>query len=139
MDETSIKAGRIARGKMRQAYFWPVYGDQNEIVFHYAPTRQHCHVETFLDGFKGTLLSDGYVAYEGYAKRHGLSHAQCWSRCRRNFERAEENEPKAVAEVLAIIGSLYAHEKKIRKEHHEGEAKRGLSAATQCADSSGVF
>ena len=124
MDETSIKAGRTAPGKMRQAYFWPVYGDQDEIVFHYAPTRQHRHVETFLNGFKGTLLSDGYAAYEVYAKRHGLSHAQCWSHCRRNFERAEESEPKAVAEVLAIIGSLYAHEKKIRKEHHEGAAKR---------------
>ena len=78
MDETSIKAGRTAPGKMRQAYFWPVYGDQDEIVFHYAPTRQHRHVETFLNGFKGTLLSDGYAAYEVYAKRHGLSHAQCW-------------------------------------------------------------
>ena len=64
MDETSIKAGRTAPGKMRQAYFWPVYGDQDEIVFHYAPTRQHRHVETFLNGFKGTLLSDGYAAYE---------------------------------------------------------------------------
>ena len=41
MDETSIKAGRTAPGKMRQAYFWPVYGDQDEIVFHYAATRQH--------------------------------------------------------------------------------------------------
>ena len=124
MDETSIKAGRTAPGKMRQAYFWPVYGDQDEIVFHYAPTRQHHHVETFLNGFKGTLLSDGYAAYEVFAKRHGLSHAQCWSHCRRNFERAQESEPEAIAAVLALIGSLYAHEKKIRKEHHEGAAKR---------------
>ena len=124
MDETSIKAGRTAPGKMRQAYFWPVYGDQDEIVFHYAPTRQHRHVETFLNGFKGTLLSDGYAAYEVFAKRHGLSHAQCWSHCRRNFERAQESEPEAVAEVLALIGSLYAHEKIIRKEQHEGAAKR---------------
>ena len=124
MDETSIKAGRTAPGKMRQAYFWPVYGDQDEIVFHYAATRQHRHVETFLNGFKGTLLSDGYAAYEVFAKRHGLSHAQCWSHCRRIFERAQESEPEAVAAVLALIGSLYAHEKIIRKEHHEGAAKR---------------
>ena len=75
------------------------------MVFHYAPTRQHRHVETFLNGFKGTLLSDGYAAYEEYAKRHGLSHAQCWSHCRRNFERAQESEPEAVAAVLALIGS----------------------------------
>lgn len=27
MDETSIKAGRSGPGKMRQAYFWPIFGD----------------------------------------------------------------------------------------------------------------
>jgi len=27
MDETPIKAGRSERGKMRTAYFWPVYGE----------------------------------------------------------------------------------------------------------------
>ena len=60
----------------------------------------------------------------GYAKRHGLLHAQCWSHCRRNFERSQGIEPEVVAAVLALIGSLYGHEKIIRKEHHEGAAKR---------------
>jgi len=27
MDETPIKAGKQSKGKMRQAYLWPVYGD----------------------------------------------------------------------------------------------------------------
>ena len=57
MDETTIKAGRTQPGKMRTAYFWPVYGEADEIVFHYAPSRAHEHVETFLAGFRGTLLS----------------------------------------------------------------------------------
>ena len=43
MDETSIKAGRVAPGKMRTAYFWPVYGEADEIVFHHAPSRAHKH------------------------------------------------------------------------------------------------
>ena len=37
MDETSIKAGRAAPGRMRSAYFWPIYGEADEIAFHYAP------------------------------------------------------------------------------------------------------
>ena len=41
MDETGIRAGRVARGKMRQAKFWPVYGERDEIVFHYARDRKH--------------------------------------------------------------------------------------------------
>ena len=57
MDETSIKAGRSGPGKMRAAYFWPVYGEDREIVFHYAPSRAHKHVEAFLGDFRGRLLS----------------------------------------------------------------------------------
>jgi transposase len=34
MDETPIKAGRKKKGKMHQAYFWPIYGDADEMVFH---------------------------------------------------------------------------------------------------------
>lgn len=78
MDETSVKAGRVAPGKMRTAYFWPVYGEADEIVFHYAPSRAHKHVEAFLGDFKGTLLSDGYAAYAAYARQRGIVHAQCW-------------------------------------------------------------
>jgi len=80
MDETPIKAGRQKKGKMRQAYFWPIYGEDNEIVFHYAPSRAHSHVQAFLGTFRGTLLSDGYEAYAAYAKHHdGLTHAECWN------------------------------------------------------------
>ena len=123
MDETSIKAGRAAPGKMRKAYFWPVYGEADEIVFHYAPSRAHRHVEAFLGNFRGTLLSDGYAAYSAYAKRHGIAHAQCWAHCRRNFADARESELGGVDEALSLIGALYAHEKTIRKRRLEGPAK----------------
>jgi transposase len=33
MDETPIKVGRQKKGKMRQAYLWPIYGENDEIVF----------------------------------------------------------------------------------------------------------
>ena len=123
MDETSIKAGRVAPGKMRGAYFWPVYGEEDEIVFHYAPSRAHKHVEAFLGDFQGTLLSDGYAAYAAYAKRRDIAHAQCWSHCRRNYVDAKESEPEGVAEALSLIGVLYAHEKTIRKKKLDGPAK----------------
>ena len=89
MDETSIKAGRAAPGRMRSAYFWPAFGEDGEIAFHYAPSRAHRHVDEFLGNFRGTLLSDGYAAYEAYARRQGIANAQCWAHCRRNFTDAE--------------------------------------------------
>ena len=35
MDETSIKLGRARPGKMKPAYFWQVYGEEDEICFLY--------------------------------------------------------------------------------------------------------
>jgi hypothetical protein len=37
MDETPIKAGRKAKGKMRQGYLWSIYGEADEIIFGYTP------------------------------------------------------------------------------------------------------
>ena len=132
MDETSIKAGRVAPGRMRGAYFWPIYGEADEIAFHYAPSRAHRHVDEFLGNFRGTLLSDGYAAYEAYAKRQGIANAQCWSHCRRNFTDAEESDPAGVSQALSLIGALYVQEKAIRKGNLKGPAKlahrRGRSA-----------
>ena len=126
MDETSIKAGRKAKGKMRTGWFWPVYGDGDEIVFHFAPSREHRHVRSFLGEFRGTLLTDGYQGYAAYAgaRRGEVVHAQCWSHTRRGFERAKESEPEAVAEALALIGAMYRHEKQIRDDTLTGIAKR---------------
>jgi transposase len=117
MDETPIEAGRAKKGKMRQGYFWPMYGDADEIVFRYAPSREHRHVETFLGDFQGTLLSDGYEAYAAYAKGKGdITHAECWAHCRRKFEQAQDSEPAASAEALTLIGALYRHEEIVREQ-----------------------
>lgn len=124
MDETPIKAGRQKKGKLHQGYFWPIYGDADEIVFHYAPSRAHRHVQALLGDFNGTLLSDGYEAYAAYARqRSDVIHAECWAHCRRGFERAQESEPTASAEGLALIGALYRHEAIIRDKALEGEKK----------------
>ena len=79
MDETPIRAGRKSKGKMRTAYFWPIYGDQDEVAFPYAPSRAHDHATSILGEYCGTLLTDGYPAYDDYAaRRDEVVHAQCW-------------------------------------------------------------
>ena len=101
MDETPIRAGRNRPGRMRRAYFWPVYGEDDEIVFHYAPSRAHTHVPALLGGFQGTLLSDGYEAYAAYARQRAqVTHAACWSHCRRGFEQAMERRLMKAADVI---------------------------------------
>ena len=39
MDETPIKAGHKTKGKLESGYFWPLYGDADEISFTFSPSR----------------------------------------------------------------------------------------------------
>ena len=116
IDETYIKAGREKKGKLHQAYFWPIYGDHDEVCFTFSATRGTSHLRHVLEGFEGTLLSDGYKAYECYAKRlESLTHALCWTHSRRKFVEAEQSEPEDVAVALALIGKLYDVEDDLRQ------------------------
>jgi transposase len=117
MDETPIKADRKERGKMNTGYFWPVYGDKNEIVFPFSPSRAGKMVREVLGEYCGVLLSDGYKAYENYAAEiNGLVHAQCWSHTRRYFIKAEGAEPALATRALDSIGKLYEEEAALRRK-----------------------
>jgi len=108
IDETPIKAGRKAKGKMRQGYIWPVMGDQDEIVFHFAPSRGQQVVDRLLEGYQGTLVNDGYAAYESFCQaREGVVRAQCWTHARRQFVNAQSVEPTLAREALERIAKLY--------------------------------
>jgi transposase len=118
MDETPIKAGRKAKGRMRQGYLWPLYGEADEIIFTYTPSRAAGHVRDVLgESFSGTLVSDGYEAYARYARQNtSVTHAECWAHTRRYFERAKEADPIAAAQALELIGELYRIEAHIRDQ-----------------------
>ncbi len=117
MDETPIKAGRGKPGKLKAAYFWPVYGQLDEVCFPYFESRRAEHIEqalglTHAEG--AVLLSDGYSAYAHYANKTGLTHAQCWAHTRRALFEAQGAEPQIAAQGLDLIGELYAVEDHIR-------------------------
>lgn len=126
MDETPVKAGRRGKGKLQTGYFWPIYGDQDEIAFPFAASRAQCVVREALGKFCGVLLTDGYVVYDRFAQTvNRLVHAQCWSHTRRHFVDAERAEPRLVAQTLDRIGAFYQEEALLRE--------RGLEAAAKLA------
>lgn len=127
MDETPIKAGQAGAGKMKASYFWPVYGDRDEVCFAHFESRRHEHVQQALGldlAAGAVLLSDGYAAYAAYAAKTGVTHAQCWTHSRRTFFDAQGAEPRAAADALGQIGALYEIEEAIREAKLSGEAKR---------------
>ena len=115
-----IKAGRNAHGRMKIAYFWPVYGEHDEICFPFSPSREGENVVRILGKTPApgsVLLTDGYGVYASYAKQYGLIHAQCWSHSRRELFEAEAAEPEAVREGLTRIAAIYAVEEEIRDKN----------------------
>jgi len=128
VDETPIRAGP-AKGKMKQAWYWPVYGEADEICFTFSPGRAKTHLDQILEGFEGTLLSDGYGAYERFAQgSEDVVHAQCWSHARRKFLKAGKVEPEATAQALTYIQGLYRIEAEIRERALEGIDKLAYRA-----------
>jgi sarcosine oxidase delta subunit len=125
MDETPNKAGRKAKGKIRQGHLWSIYGEADEIIFGYTPSGAAGHVRDVLgESFSGTLVTDGYEAYARYARQNTLvTHAECWAHTRRYFERAKDTDPEAAARVLELIGELYRIEAHIRDKKLKDVAK----------------
>jgi transposase len=137
MDETPIRAGRAGptkghteghtKSKMRQGYLWPAYGDRDEVVFHFERTRAGTAVPKLLEGFRGTLISDGYDAYARYAdKADDVTHAQCWVHARRKFVQAETVEPELCSVILQKIADLYRIEEQAREASLDTAARLQL-------------
>lgn len=133
MDETPIKAGRTGTGKMKSAYFWPVYGEHDEVSFLYYPSRAAENVEDAL-GLSppagSVLLSDGYAAYSHYAKKTGITHAQCWTHTRRMFFEAQNIEPERAAHALNLIGKLYVVEARVREKIYLARTSAPIGSKT---------
>lgn len=135
MDETPIKAGKskTRKGRMHQGYFWPIFGEEEEICFSYAASRARREIERLLaESFEGTLLSDGYGAYAAFCRANeAIVHAQCWAHARRKFVEAREDEPVLCDRMLELIGALYGVEREIR----EGGLEIGDALARRQTDS----
>jgi hypothetical protein len=73
---------------MNAGYFWAVYGELPEVCFPFHTSSNHDFVSTALGLIQtpgSVLLSDCHAAYQPYAEKTGLNHAQCWSHTRSHF------------------------------------------------------
>jgi len=115
MDETPIKAWQASKGKLHQGFFWPLYGDKDEVAFPYGATRALTQAQEILGEFAGTLVTDGYGVYSRYtSKVSGVSHATCWAHTRRKFIEAEGSDARRCQKALEYIRVLYEIEESAR-------------------------
>jgi transposase len=84
----------------------------NAVSYRIRDSRSAATAGEVLGDYVGTILCDGYSAYESLKKRGGrFQLAHCWAHVRRKFVEAEQFAPEPCKQVLALIGELYAVER----------------------------
>lgn len=129
MDETTLQVNKEPRKEASsKSYMWIRRGlsppddrcpqGRDITLYHYSPTRASQVAVDLLAGYRGALMTDGYVGYQPAVTRYQLQHATCWAHARRKFVEAEKSLPKgktspAIGAILTKIRQLYAIERRL--------------------------
>ena len=100
------------RGKAsKRWYAWALCAD-DAVLYRLDESRSAEAARKVIRDFKGTLVCDGYTAYQAL-KKQGASFriAHCWAHVRRKFIEAEDSASAPCTQVLDLIGKLYEIER----------------------------
>jgi transposase len=124
-DDTTVPIQSPGEKQCRQGRIWCYLGDDAHpyMVYDYTPTRKRDGPATWLAGYSGYLQADAYGAYDGIYHAQGVTEVACWAHARRKFYDAQDSDGKRSAQMLALIGELYAIEREA-KEQSLDEASR---------------
>jgi transposase len=103
-DETTVMVQRPEerKGRNHQAYLWQFGNPRGSVVFEFRLGRGGAAADSFLNGYKGILQTDGYIGYDNAAKGVAV-HAGCWAHLRRYFvDAVKVNKLDAVAADLVV-------------------------------------
>ncbi len=116
-DETTWRLmGQNAVTNTKRWQVWALSAP-DAVVYQLHPSRGADAAARLLQDFSGTVMCDGYSAYQALAKRrHGFKLAHCWAHARRKFVEIEESFPKPSEEAIALISELYRIEREIEDE-----------------------
>jgi transposase len=111
-DETPLQVINQKKGGTR-GYVWQyrtVETDSNPVVmYEYCPGRSGKYAASFLKGFEGVLLVDGYA---GYNQVENTTLAHCWVHARRFFAQAiqcsrNEKVQNLAARIIRMIDGIF--------------------------------
>lgn len=116
-DETTVPVqDDQVKGQCKKGRIWTYLGDRDNpyVVYDYTPDRTRAGPAKFLAGYKGYLQADAYSAYDGIYVT-GVTEVACWAHARRKFFDAKGTDGRRSAEMLTMVGELYAIEKAARE------------------------
>lgn len=112
-DETPIKVlDKDKKGTTHRGYHWVYHAPQERLVlFDYREGRGREGPGECLKDFMGHLQTDGYIVYDDFAKKPGITLLNCMAHARRKFDEAKDNDLARASYVLTEMQKLYALER----------------------------
>jgi transposase len=128
-DDTEVPY--LLKSEKKQAargYLWTYLCASSRLVLYdFTTSRSRAGPSNFLDGFSGSLVTDGCTAYNEAVGRAMLTHAGCWSHARRKYYDARFDDRVRCGQMLKLIQQLFGVERKA-KELREASAAGGAGS-----------
>jgi transposase len=119
-DETHWRL--MAKSERKKYWAWCVTS-ADTAYYRIFDNRAQGSARQLLSEYRGTVVADGYGAYEALARAGpGFTLAHCWAHVRRKFVEIELHYPRQAGEILDLIGELYAVERELPAGGAEGSA-----------------
>ncbi|CAM2070132.1 IS66 family transposase [Sulfidibacter corallicola] len=128
MDETTVQVlNEPGKENTTKSFMWVIRGgppDTLIVLFHYDPSRSGSVAARLLEGFQGTVQTDGYAGYDFLGRAPGVVHAGDWDHVRRKFadvrkalgRKGKDGKTGKADEALKLIGEMYELERKAREK-----------------------
>src|SRR5574344_1206542 len=109
VDESTLPVIDNEKHRAVKGYMWCVRSVEGKlVVFHYdMGSRSYETARKLLRGYRGTIQSDGYGAYDQFENDSHIQVIGCWAHVRRKFIEAMDEDSRRATEALVYINKLY--------------------------------
>jgi transposase len=107
--------------KAAKGYLWTYLCESSRLVLYdFTTSQERAGPSRFLNGFSGTLLTDGHASYNEIVEKAGLLRAGCWSHARRKYYDARADDRRRCGLMLKLIQELFAIERCAKESRGNG-------------------
>ncbi len=122
-DDTPVRLRDGPKKGIDTARFWSYVGDCSNpyVAYEFTPNRRGQHPQHWLANCDGYLQTDAFAGYQKLFEKNDenkepMTAVACWAHVRRKFFDARISHSRESMEILALIGKLYAIERKARDD-----------------------
>ena len=115
-----------ARDKCKSCHFWVTIAPELHVLFEFSARHNGDAVDSLVKGYRGYLVADAHSVYDHLYRDGTIVEVGCWAHARRYFYKALSSEPERAREGLALIGELFAIERKLKLESPKKRKKLRL-------------